>query len=108
MKSFAVASAIAILAMGAASIACAGDHDPGVNARQHNQQARIHQGVRSGELTPHETRKLEREERGIRREERQYKADGQLTAAERRDLQKDLNHASRDVYRQKHDGQERK
>jgi hypothetical protein len=107
MKSFALASAIAVLAMGSASISYAGDHDPGVNARQHNQQARIRQGVRSGELTPHETRKLEREERGIRREERQYKADGQLTGAKRRDLQKDLNHASRDVRRQKHDGQAR-
>jgi hypothetical protein len=107
MKTFAVTSMIAMLALGAASIANAGDHDPRVNARQHNQQARIRQGVRSGELTAHETRKLERDERGIRREERQYKADGQLTPAERRDLQKDLNHASRDVNRQKHDGQER-
>ena len=34
----------------------AGTHDPGINARQHNQRARIQQGVRSGELTRRETR----------------------------------------------------
>lgn len=108
MKRIAVATIIAALSIGTASVANAGDRDPGVNARQHNQQARIRQGVRSGELTPHEARKLEREERGIRQDERQDKSDGKLTAAERKDLHQDLNQASRDIYAQKHDGQERK
>ena len=108
MNRIAVATIIAALSMGTVSIASAGNRDPGVNARQHNQQARIRQGVRSGELTGHEARKLEREERGIRREERQYKSDGQLTRAERKDLHQDLNHVSRDIHAQKHDGQERK
>jgi hypothetical protein len=108
MKRISVASMIAVLALATtASIANAGTHDHRVNERQHNQQARIRQGVRSGELTGHEARKLEREEHGIRKEERQYKSDGQLTAGERKDLQKDLNRTSRDIYRQKHDPQER-
>lgn len=82
-------------------------HDPGVNARQHHQQQRIGQGVRSGELTRGETRRLEREQRHIRQEERQYKSDGVLTRAERADLRHDQNVASRHIYREKHDAERR-
>lgn len=85
----------------------AGSRDPGVNAHQHRQQARIRQGVRSGELTRRETRGLVREQRDIRRLERDYKSDGTLTGAERRDLHREQNQASRDIYKQKHDAQDR-
>lgn len=88
-------------------VAAAGNRDPGVNHRQHHQQHRIHQGVKSGELTRAETRRVQAEQRHIRREERAYKADGHLTRAERADLHRDQNHASRDIYRQKHDAQHR-
>jgi hypothetical protein len=108
MKRIAFATILAAMTIATVSVANAGDRDPRVNARQHNQQERIRQGVRSGELTGHEARKLEREERGIRKEERQDKADGHLSAAERKDLHQDLNQSSRDIYQQKHDAQERK
>lgn len=88
-------------------IAAAGSRDPGVNQRQHHQQHRIQQGVQSGELTRGETRRVEAEQRRIRHEERAYKADGHVTRAERADLRRDQNHASRDIYRQKHDAQDR-
>jgi hypothetical protein len=88
-------------------VAFAGTHDPGVNHRQANQQAPIHQGVQSGELTRSEAHRLEADQRHIRREERAFKSDGQLTGWERRDLQWDQNTASRDIYRQRHDGQVR-
>jgi hypothetical protein len=88
-------------------VAAAGTRDPGVNQRQHNQQQRIQQGVKSGELTRGETRRLQAEQRHIRREEARYKSDGQLTRAERADLQHDLNRSSRHIYNQKHDGQSR-
>jgi hypothetical protein len=87
--------------------AAAGTRDPGVNHRQHHQQSRIHQGVSSGELTRNETRRLQAEQRHIRREERLYKSDGHLTRGERADLHRDQNRASRDIYRQKHDAQVR-
>lgn len=80
--------------------------DPGVNARQHHQQHRIGQGVRSGALTPGETRRLEREQRHIRVEERRYKSDGVLTRAERADLHRDQNRASRHIWQEKHDAQQ--
>ena len=81
--------------------------DPGVNARQHNQRERIQQGVKSGELTRRETGRLVEEQRDVRQLERAYKSDGTLTGAERRDLNHEQNQASRDIYRQKHDEQER-
>ncbi|CAG0929027.1 MAG: hypothetical protein EFKGCFLK_01532 [Rhodocyclaceae bacterium] len=80
-------------------------HDPGVNARQHHQQQRIGQGVRSGELTRGEAHRLAREQRHIRQEERLYKSDGVLTRAERADLQHDLNRSSRHIYNEKHDAE---
>ena len=88
-------------------VAVAGNRDPGVNQLQHNQQQRIQQGVQSGELTRGETRRLQAEQRGIRQEERAYKADGQLTRAERADLRQDLNVASRTIYSEKHDSETR-
>jgi hypothetical protein len=88
-------------------VAAAGTRDPGVNQRQHNQQHRIQQGVKSGELTRGETHRLEAGQRHIRREEARYKSDGQLTRAERADLHRDQTRASRDIYRQKHDPQDR-
>src|SRR5256885_1500448 len=81
--------------------------DPVVNARQHNQQERIAEGVKSGQLTGREAVRLQREERAVRVEERAYKADGKLTPAERKDLNQDLNKVSRDIYKQKHDAQTR-
>src|SRR5689334_5330558 len=85
----------------------AGTRDPRVNQRQHNQRERIQQGVKSGELTRRETGRLVEEQRDVRQLERAYKSDGTLTGAERRDLQHEQNQASRDIYRQKHDGQDR-
>src|SRR5678816_2458937 len=81
--------------------------DPGVNQRQHNQRERIQQGAKSGELTRRETGRLAEEQRDIRQLERGYNSDGKLTEAERRDLHHEQNQASRDIYRQKHDQQDR-
>jgi hypothetical protein len=77
-----------------------------INQRQHSEQARIHQGVRSGELTRPEARRLEEEQAKIRVDERFARRNG-LTAKERERLDKELNKASKDIYKQKHDNQER-
>jgi hypothetical protein len=102
-------SAVAVLvaALAAASSWNALAADPAVNHRQHRQEHRIEQGVRSGELTTAETKGLRKEERSIRQEERAYKSDGKLTRAERKDLHHDLNQASKDIYREKHDDEKR-
>lgn len=81
---------------------------PKVTERQKNQQARIKEGVKSGELTRREAVKLETQQAKIQAEKRMAKADGKVTAAERAKLQHDQNKASMHIYKEKHDKQERK
>jgi hypothetical protein len=80
----------------------------GVNRMQAQQHRRIVQGIRSGELTPREARRLQGEQRVIRRQERAYLADGHLSRSERRDLYGDLRDANRHIYNQTHDAQARR
>jgi polyhydroxyalkanoate synthesis regulator phasin len=108
MKSMSTAAVAAALMSGfAAEGFAAGTRDPGVNARQANQRARIEQGVKSGELTRRETRRAVENQRDVRQLEHAYKSDGTLTARERADLHHEQNQASRSLYRQKHDAQDR-
>ena len=79
-----------------------------LHERNHNQQERIQQGVKSGELTRRETARLEKEEARIRTNEAFAKADGKITEDERERLNKELNKVSEDIYDQKHDAQEQK
>ena len=77
---------------------------PGVNHRQVNQHLRIAQGIKSGSLTPAETRKLIGMESHIRRMERAMKSDGVLTGAERKTLHQALSDASEAIFALKHNG----
>jgi hypothetical protein len=76
---------------------------PVVNKREHRQQTRIRQGIRSGELTFKEALRLEREQASIRRKEARAKADGVVTLGERARLHRELDQANRHIRRQKHD-----
>jgi len=78
------------------------DKTPVVRERQANQKARIRQGVKSGELTKGEARKLHQEQKTIQAEKQMAKTDGKVTPEERAKLRKDQNKASRDIYRLKH------
>ena len=79
-----------------------------INARQGRQTTRIRQGVRSGELTRRETQRLAAEQASIRTQEAFYRrSGGEFTARERARVQRELQQASRHIYRQKHDRQDR-
>lgn len=78
-----------------------------IDRHQYNQQKRIEQGVRSGQLTRHEAQKLEAEQARIAAMERRAKSDGHVDPWERRQIGKAQAHASRDIYREKHDGEGR-
>jgi len=72
--------------------------------RRENQQDRIAQGVKSGQLTPGETAKLENQQKGINK---QVAADrkangGTLTASEKKQVNKEQNAASKNIYHKKH------
>jgi hypothetical protein len=82
--------------------------DARINQRQGREQARIHHGVQSGQLTARETYRLEREQAHIARYEAASRADGPgLTWRERARLERMQDRASRDIYRQRHDAQGR-
>ena len=75
-----------------------------VGQRRENQQDRIAQGVKSGQLTAGETAKLEKQQQGINK---QVSADrkangGKLTTSEKKQVNKEQNAASKNIYNKKH------
>ncbi|MCG8463814.1 MAG: hypothetical protein MI750_03045 [Xanthomonadales bacterium] len=78
-----------------------------INQRQHQQQARIHQGLHNGSLTYREAARLQYQQVQIQRHENRVKADGVVTRHERYHLNQHQNAASRNINRQKRDGQRR-
>ena len=88
-----------------AALTTAADAQP-IGQRQANQQARIEQGVRSGQLTPGETRNLERREARLsyRKDMMRARDDGRLSGRDRVALQRQENRDSRAIYRAKHNG----
>jgi hypothetical protein len=84
----------------------ANDYDPTINQRKENQQDRIAQGVRSGQLTAGETGHLEGQEAAFNREERGMRAadGGHLTGGDRAVLNHQQNRMSREIYNKKHNG----
>ena len=75
-----------------------------IQERKENQQDRIAQGVKSGQLTAGETAHLERNEARINRETRRDRAanGGKLTPQERKQITRQQNRESRQIYRDKH------
>ena len=86
--------------------------DPGhprvnqVNGRETNQQDRIANGVKSGQLTPGETRRLERGEQRLQRNEKRdmAKDNGHLTRKDQAQLNHEANHMSKRIAADKHNG----
>lgn len=70
--------------------------------RDHRQTQRIRQGIRSGEIARPEARRLKKEQRRIDRAYHRASADGHLNRRERQRLNNMQNHASRHIYRAKH------
>jgi hypothetical protein len=84
--------------------------DPGhprvneINQREQNQQDRIANGVKSGQLTPGETQRLERGEQRLENNEKKdmAKDNGHLTKQDQRKLNREANHMSKRIYKDKH------
>lgn len=78
---------------------------PRVDQRQQKQEQRIDQGVASGQLTPHEARKLQRHQAQIDKAENKALADGTVTQKEKAKLHAMQDGASKGIHHQKHDRQ---
>ena len=78
--------------------------DPSIAQRKENQQDRIANGIKSGQLTAGETAKLENQQKGINQ---QVAADrkantGTLTKGEKAQVNHEQNQASKNIYNKKH------
>jgi len=105
-KQIALAAAALISVSGVLASTASAD-TPVLDQRQQNQAQRIGQGVRSGELTRPETRRLVRGQRELRQDERMARSDGVVTARERAMLGREADQQGRRIHRQKHDAQDR-
>jgi hypothetical protein len=75
-----------------------------VGQRRENQQERIAQGIKSGQLTAGEAAKLENQQKGINQQVAADRAanGGKLTAGEKAQVNKEQNKASKNIYNKKH------
>jgi hypothetical protein len=77
-----------------------------IGQRRENQQDRIAQGIRSGQLTPREASNLENKEQGLNREMggmRQANG-GTLSKADKQVVNQQQNKLSKQIYNKKHNG----
>jgi methionine-rich copper-binding protein CopC len=97
---------IAPAAMIAQTTPTPGAHDYNINQRKVDQQDRIANGVKNGQLRAGQTARLEHQEAGINKEERGMRAqdNGHLTKQDRQTIHAQQNQESRRIYRDKHDG----
>jgi len=94
-----------ILAIAAAAVlAVTLPADQKIAQRKENQQDRIAQGVRSGQLTAGETARLETKEARVNKEIHTGRAanGGKLTGAEKAQVNRQQNKMSRAIYKDKH------
>src|SRR5579859_2696263 len=77
-----------------------------IQDRKENQQDRIANGAKSGELTAGETANLEKKESKLNQEERDMRSldNGKLTSADKATLNQQQNQLSRQIYQDKHNG----
>ena len=88
----------------------AGQVDPGhprvnqVNRRETNQQNRIANGIKNGQLKPGQAARLERGEQRLQNNEKKdmAKDNGHLTKQDQKQLNKEANHMSKRIYNDKH------
>jgi len=104
----ATATLIAVLGLGMAPVQSnaqtAHPRPHEVNKRLEHQSSRIHQGVKSGELTRREAKNVRLADARIHYQEHRDRIlhNGHLTKGETRRLNHELNHESKVIYRDKH------
>ena len=85
----------------------AGTATPNIDKRKAEQQQRIDQGAKSGELTEREAASLQKGQTKVQRMEDKAKADGVVTDKERKKITHEQDKQSKRIEREKHDRQRR-
>jgi uncharacterized membrane protein YebE (DUF533 family) len=98
---------VALVLAASATAASAYDYSRSerIDAREAEQARRIERASRNGELTWYEKLKLRAEQARIYAMERAAKRDGYISGYEARRIERAQDAASRDIYRESHDGQ---
>ena len=104
MKLLYIAAAF-VLACFALSAVAQTSSTPRIDKRQENQERRIEQGQKSGQLTPKEAERLEKGQARVQKMEDKAAADGKLTKKERARIEQAQNRQSKKIYRERHDKQ---
>ena len=81
---------------------------PRVDQRQANQERRIQEGVKSGQLNEKEAARLQKGQARVQKAEDKAAADGKVTAKERARIEKMQDRESKRIAREKHDKQRAK
>lgn len=81
---------------------------PRIDKRQENQDKRIEQGVKSGELTKKEAARLEKGQARVQKMENKAMADGKMTKKEKARIEHAQDVQSKKIKREKHDKQKAK
>lgn len=102
MKFVRILVLVAAFAALSSVVASAHTVSPRIDRREARQHHRIVQGVRGGELTRGEARRLRAGQMHVRRMERHAKADGIMTPRERARIGRAQNIQSRHIARLKH------
>lgn len=99
-KKIAVAAAALVIAASAPAVAQTYRSD----VREHRQERRIERGIRHGTLTPHEARRLERQQARIHRLERRSRAmnHGYVDPRTERLINRIQDRASHRIHNKKH------
>lgn len=84
-----------------------GTADAQIKKTARNQNTRIKQGVKSGELTKAETKNILNDKKEIRQEVKEAKSDGVVTSGEKKEIRQEQRQASRKIYRKKHNNRDR-
>ncbi|MEO7263372.1 MAG: hypothetical protein ABIW38_00600 [Ferruginibacter sp.] len=74
---------------------------------QTTQRNRVKQGIRSGELTRHETKVIAHQKKDMHQDIKAAKADGVVTTAEKQEIKQDNKQLNRSIYRKKHNRRDR-
>ena len=94
---------IAAALIAAGSIPALADHGR-IDQRQYKQERRIERGIARGDLTRHEANRLRHRNWEIEQMQRQAWRDGWLSPGERRSIEAAQDRLSRQIRRERHDG----
>lgn len=95
-------AAISALTVTLFALPALAQNTPNIDKREANQQQRIDQGVKSGELTQKETAKLDKGQAKVDKMEDKAKADGTMTPKETKHINTAQNKQSHRIHRAKH------